>query len=193
MVVKPPSMLPLVGCESDKSSVWCAKITSSWYAFHILYQRSPTSSLIARSLQMCSAPVISDVSPKNPVIPSGSSLSYMLPTVGQDPRPVVVSDSPHFVETQSSEIEHSSRWYSDVMWTKSFAAQLARRMVSKSPFCSIENSATGLPVARMPSAIRLVQPGSIPITTTAATFGFAPVPIIVRKCNSRSSPNCKRP
>jgi hypothetical protein len=73
------------------------------------------------------------------------------------------------------------------------AAQEAARIVSKSPFCSMENSATGLPVSRMPSAMRLVQPGSIPITTTAATLGLAPVPIMVRKCSSRSSPNCRRP
>jgi hypothetical protein len=33
----------------------------------------------------------------------------------------------------------------------------------------------------MPSAIRLVQPGSMPITTTAATLGLAPVPMMVRK------------
>jgi hypothetical protein len=86
-----------------------------------LYQRSPTSSLIARFWQMCSAPVISEVSPKKPVMPSGSSLSYMLPTVGQEPRPVVVSLSPHLVDTQSSEIEHSSRCSSVAQWTKSLA------------------------------------------------------------------------
>jgi hypothetical protein len=44
-------------------------------------------------------------------------------------------------------------------------------MVSKSPFCSMENSATGLPVSRMPSAIFLVQPGSMPITTTGGDVG----------------------
>ena len=52
---------------------------------------------------------------------------------------------------------------------------------------------TGLPVAAMPSTTRLVQPSSMPMTTTAATFGFDPVPIKVRKCSSRSSPNCRRP
>ena len=39
----------------------------------------------------------------------------------------------------------------------------------------------------------VVQPGSIPMTMQAATFGLAPVPIMVRKCSSRSSPNCSRP
>ena len=34
---------------------------------------------------------------------------------------------------------------------------------------------------------------SIPITITAATFGFLPVPIIVLKCNSKSAPNCNLP
>jgi hypothetical protein len=78
--------------------------------------------------------------------------------------------------------------------TKSLAAQLAARMVSKSPFCSIENSATSACRSRrMPSAIFLVQPGSMPITTTECTLGLAPVPIMVRKCSSRSSPNCSRP
>ena len=53
--------------------------------------------------------------------------------------------------------------------------------------------ATGLPVAAMPSATFFAQPSSMPITTTAATFGFEPVPISVRKCSSRSAPNCSRP
>ena len=52
---------------------------------------------------------------------------------------------------------------------------------------------TGLPVFLMPSTMRLVQSSSMPITTTAATFGFDPVPISVRKNRSRSSPNCRRP
>src|SRR6476659_1167812 len=33
----------------------------------------------------------------------------------------------------------------------------------------------------------------MPMTTTAATFGLLPVPISVRKCRSRSAPNCSRP
>ncbi len=57
----------------------------------------------------------------------------------------------------------------------------------------MENAATGLPVLAMPSTTRGVQFGSMPMTTTAATLAFAPVPIIVRKCSSRSSPNCSRP
>ena len=48
-------------------------------------------------------------------------------------------------------------------------------------------------MAAIPSTIRSVQVGSIPITIAAATLGFAPVPIIVRKCNSRSSPYWSRP
>ncbi len=62
-----------------------------------------------------------------------------------------------------------------------------------SPLPSIQKPATGLPVAAMPSTIFCVQPGSMPITTQAATFGLAPVPIMVRKCRSRSAPNCRRP
>ena len=105
----------------------------------------------------------------------------MLPTVGHEPRPVVVSLSPHLVDTHRSEIGARSRCFSDAQWTKSLAAREASMMVLKSPFCSIEKAATGLPVASMPSAIRLVQPGSMPMTTTAATLGLAPVPIMVRK------------
>src|SRR5690606_25579370 len=114
-------------------------------------------------------------------MPSGRSLSYILPTVGQDPRPVVVSDSPHLVEIQRSDIAQSSRWSSDAQCTKSLAAREAAAIVAMSPFCSIEKEATGLPVSAMPSAIFLVQPGSMPITTTAATLGLEPVPIMVRK------------
>ena len=66
-------------------------------------------------------------------------------------------------------------------------------MVFRSPFCSIDNPETGFPVSAMPSTTRWVHSGSIPITTTAATFALLPVPIKVRKCTSRSSPNCKRP
>ena len=57
----------------------------------------------------------------------------------------------------------------------------------------MENWATGLPVSAMPLAIRSVQLGSMPITTAAATLGFAPVPIMVWKNRSRSAPNCSRP
>src|SRR3954454_12508000 len=52
---------------------------------------------------------------------------------------------------------------------------------------------TGLPVAAMPSTTRFVHESSMPITTTAATFGLQPVPISVRKCSSRSAPNWSRP
>ena len=117
----------------------------------------------------------------------------MLPTVGQEESPVVVSDSPHLVETQRSATGQGSLESSVAQWTNSLAFQLAWRMVSKSPFCSIENPATGLPVSAMPSTITWVHSGSIPITTQAATLGLAPVPIMVRKCRSRSSPNCSRP
>src|SRR3954465_11920243 len=49
MVVRPPAMLPLVGCESDRSSVLCASMTSSWYDFQTLYHLSPTFLLMARA------------------------------------------------------------------------------------------------------------------------------------------------
>ncbi len=45
-------------------------------------------------------------------------------------------------------------------------------IVFKSPFCSMEKPVTGLPVSAMPSTMRLVQPGSMPMTMTAATLGL---------------------
>ena len=66
-------------------------------------------------------------------------------------------------------------------------------MVAMSPTPSMPKPVTGLPVFLMPSTTMLVHWSSMPITTTAATFGFEPVPIRVRKCSSRSSPNCRRP
>ena len=54
-------------------------------------------------------------------------------------------------------------------------------MVAMSPWPSMPKPVTGLPVLAMPSTTRLVQPSSMPMTTTAATFGLAPVPIRVRK------------
>ena len=58
--------------------------------------------LAARVAQITSAPVSSDVSPKQVVAPSGSILSMRLPTVGLEASPDVVSDSPHLHETHSS-------------------------------------------------------------------------------------------
>src|SRR5204862_7796201 len=66
-------------------------------------------------------------------------------------------------------------------------------IVSWSPCCSMPKKATGLPVAPMPSATFFAHWSSMPITTTAATLGLEPVPISVRKCSSRSAPNCRRP
>src|SRR3546814_7405286 len=68
-----------------------------------------TSGVAARVAQTCSAPVSSDVSPKQVVAPSSSNLSMKLPTVGLEARPEVVSDSPHLVETHSSLMEQGSR------------------------------------------------------------------------------------
>src|ERR1700744_987876 len=110
-------------------------------------------------------------------MPSGISLSYMLPTVGHDERPVVVSDSPHFVDTQSSDIAHSSRCSSEAQCRYSLATYDARAIVAISPWPSLPKPVTGFPVLAMPSTTRFVQPSSIPITTTAATFGLEPMPI----------------
>ncbi|MNM97346.1 hypothetical protein D3C81_1098480 [compost metagenome] len=152
-----------------------------------------TSSLAQRAATMCSPPVSSEVSPKTSVVPSGCSLSKALPTVGLAPQPDVVSDSPHLVDTHSSLIGHSTRCSAVAYCTYSFAAFEARMMVSWSPWPSMPKPTTGLPVLAMPSTTFLVQPSSMPITTTAATLGLLPAPISVRKCRSRSGPNCRRP
>src|SRR5579862_1039111 len=130
---------------------------------------------------MNSAAVNSEVSPKQPYKPCGTSLSYMLPTVGQEASPVVVSLSPHFAAIQTSVRGHSTRTFSEAKCTNSLALRDAAATVAMSPFPSIEKPATGLPVLAIPSTTFWVQPGSMPMTTQAATFGLDPVPIIVRK------------
>ncbi len=88
---------------------------------------------------------------------------------------------------------HSTRWRSLAHCTYSRAAFDARMIVSWSPCSSMPKPCTGLPVAAMPSTTFFVHWSSMPITTTAATFGLLPAPISVRKCRSRSAPNCSRP
>ena len=149
--------------------------------------------MAARSLQTISAPVISLVSPKLVVAPIATSFSMALPTVGLEASPLVVSLSPHLTLTQISFRSTGSRRSSLAHCTYSLAFQQAISTVLNSPKRSMLKPATGLPVLAMPSTMRLVQSGSMPITTTAATLGLAPVPIIVRKNSSRSLPNCSRP
>src|SRR5258708_10054951 len=108
-------------------------------------------------------------------MPLGISLSYMLPTVGQEASPVVVSDSPHLVETHSSPMGNSACFSSVAHCTYSFALREAAAMVLMSPFCSMAKPVTGLPVLAIPSTTRPVHEGSMPMTTTAATLGLAPV------------------
>src|SRR3990170_6186178 len=128
---------------------------------------SLTAGLAARLAQSTSAPVSSEVSPKQVVAPSGSSLSIRLPTVGQEAKPEVVSLSPHLTEMKSSLSEHSSRCFSDAHCTNARALGGAEAIVLRSPLRSIEKPATGLPVLATPSTTRLVHSGSMPITTQA--------------------------
>src|SRR5215469_12096740 len=100
----------------------------------------------ARAAAKCSAPVSSEVSPKQPYKPCGTSLSYMLPTVGQEARPVVVSLSPHFAAIQTSVNGHSTRTFSEAKCTNSFALREAAATVAISPLPSMENPAAGFPV-----------------------------------------------
>src|SRR5579859_5382188 len=108
MVVRPPRMLPLVGWDSDRSSVLFS-FMKSLYSFHTFMNCSATAGVAARFFTTCSAPVNSDVSPKDDVPLMSTRRSTTLPTVGQEASPVVVSDSPHLTETYSSSMVQSSR------------------------------------------------------------------------------------
>jgi hypothetical protein len=112
---------------------------------------------------------------------------------GLAPSPLVVSDSPHLILITSSPRVTGSRVISLASCIICAARREAISSTRRSPCRSIANPATGLPAAPIPLAISSVQFGSIPITTAAATFGFAPVPISVWKKRSRSAPNCSRP
>src|ERR1700755_937425 len=109
-------------------------------------------------------------------MPFGISLSYMLPTVGQEASPVVVSLSPHLVDTHSSSIAHSSRSSSEARCRNSLALCEALAMMAMSPWPSMPKPTTGLPVLAMPSTTRPVQPASMPLATTGAQVGLAPLP-----------------
>src|SRR5215813_8177711 len=134
-------------------------MTSFWYADHVFMNFSEISGDTARAAARCSAPVNSEVSPKQPYKPAGTSLSYMLPTVGQEASPVVVSLSPHFAAIQTSVSGHSTRTFSEAKCTNSLALREAAATVAISPLPSIENPATGLPVAAIPATTFWVQPG----------------------------------
>ena len=69
-------------------------------------------------------------------------------------------------------------WPENYMWPLFFGAFI---IVSMSPLLSIWKPSTGFPVSAIASTIFFVHLGSIPITITAATLGFLPVPIIVLK------------
>ena len=73
---------------------------------------SRTVSFAQRAATICSPPVSSVVSPKHSVVFSGCSLSKALPTVGLAPQPLVVSLSPHLVDTHSSLMAQASRCFS---------------------------------------------------------------------------------
>src|ERR1700684_2531519 len=105
----------------------------------------------ARAAAKCSAPVSSEVSPKQPYRPSGTNLSYMLPTVGHEASPVVVSLSPHLAATHTSVSGHSSRTCAVARCTNSLALRDAAATVAISPLPSIQNPATGLTAFSMRS------------------------------------------
>ena len=83
-----------------------------------------------------------------------------------------MSLSPHLADTHSSEMIAFLARNSDAHCRKSLAVREALAIVMMSPVPSMPKPATGLPVLSMPSTTRLVQPSSMPMTTTAATFGI---------------------
>src|SRR3954467_10900478 len=108
---------------------------------------------------MSSPPVNSLVSPKIIVAPDFSKRSKTRPTVGQEDKPVVVSDSPHLVLMTSLLTGNGSRGICVAYWTNSWALRAALAMVIKSPVHSIVNAATGLPVFLISLTMRSVQTG----------------------------------
>src|SRR5215469_4436159 len=98
----------------------------------------------------------------------------MLPTVGQDASPVVVSLSPHLAATQTSVSGQGSRVFSDAQCTNSLALREAAATVAMSPLPSMEKPATGFPVLAIPATTFSVQPPSMPITIQAAILGLEP-------------------
>src|SRR5665213_407268 len=111
---------------------------------------SATAGDAARAAARCSAPVNSEVSPKQPYKPSGTSLSYMAPTLGQDANPVVVSLSPHLAATQSVVTAHSSRTFADAQCTNSFALREAPVTVAIAPSPPMQHPTTGLQLVARP-------------------------------------------
>ena len=185
-------MFPAVGWLSERSSVASFKM-KSLYELQVFLNFSWASGVFPLFSQTVSAPVSSDVSPKHKWTPRGSNLSIKFPTVGFDANPDVVSDSPHLTDIHKSLIGRSSLCFSDAQIENSWAFFETLAIVSISPTPSILKPSTGFPVVAIASTILFVHLGSIPITITAATFGFFPVPIIVLKWSSKSAPNCNLP
>jgi len=98
-------MLPLVGWEPERSSVFSLTM-KSLYSLKTRRNSSPTSAVAARDLQMSSAPVISDVSPKEQVGVHLHQLVDRIPNRGVGRETRVVSDSPHF--TRDIELIHGA-------------------------------------------------------------------------------------
>ncbi len=94
--------------------------------------------------------------------------------VGLEASPLVVSGSPHLVETQMSLPFHRHALQFRSVVDELFG--LARGhfvMVFKSPCRSMLKPATGLPVSAMPLTTCSVQVGSMPMTTSGYV-GVAP-------------------
>ena len=197
IVVRPPAMLPLVGCDVGEV-VGLVRLDHVVLVglSNMLYHLSPTSGVAARALRRCArAPVISDVSPKTAVDARADQLVEHVADgrAGRRARWSCRTRRTWWRPTVPS-MSHSSRCSSDAHCTNSLAVA---RGLGDGRRCRRGPRSRSRPPAcrswRCPRRRAAVQPSSMPITTTAATLGLEPVPISVRKCRSRSSPNCSRP
>ena len=193
IVVSPPAMLPFVGCESDRSDVLWRLIdllVAVEHAHEVGAHVDRRGSAPRRSARRRSA----RSSRRTPacIRPRRACRTRRRPSGSRRSRtscPIRRTSSTPTAPASA----HSSRTFSLAHCTYSFATFDARMIVSWSPCSSMPKPVTGLPVAAMPSTTRLVHWSSMPMTTTAATFGFAPVPISVRKWCARSRRTPARP
>ena len=150
-------MLPLVGCESERSLVLCALDDLLVAVEHELELLAHLVVAAARGDEVLAAGELGGLAEAPASRRADRACRTRCRRSGLAPQPEVVSDSPHLVETHRSFSGRSSRRSSDAHCTNSFAFFEARRMVSWSPCCSMPKQATGLPVAAMPSATFFAQ------------------------------------
>jgi hypothetical protein len=100
LCIKPPTILPLVGCDSER---FVGFMTIHHVLITVKHRHKISATFCARR----SRPSLFTAGNLGGFLPNTSaallhSLSKALPTVGFAPQPEVVSDSLHFVDTHSS-------------------------------------------------------------------------------------------